>query len=170
MGSQLSGHILCPGEASLGGSPSSISWTPQHLWKATSLQAWVPRLWEAGGGLASAPCLSLGPALDLFVPTVSLLHILLFSPLPTLPHFCQLHTQPTRAPGSVSTGADVNQVPGPASTASHQVSLALPMLLLMPSISLWWFLFLSQCLLALPSVSLLKAQNNRQLYVHKKMH
>ena len=52
--------------------------------------------------------------------------------------------------------------------ASHQVSLALPVLLLLPAISLWWFLFLSQCLLALPSVSILKAPNNRQLYVHKK--
>lgn len=91
------------------------------------------------------------------------------SPLPArLPQRLLTAPHPAhRAPGSVSAGACANHswscLHGLPSSLTFPTCAALNAIHLSLVVS-----FLSHCLFALPSVSVLKAQNNRQLYVHKK--
>lgn len=167
--SQGTFHAL--GEASLGGSPILCLLDPTTSLKGTSLQAWVPGFWEEGGGLASAPvcpstcpgcvcsCSSPPPCLPLlrfFRLTARLPHRLLTAPHPA-----------HRAPGSVSAGACANHsrscLHGLPSSLTFPTCAALNAIHL--SLVVSFSLTLSFCLALCVC---LKAQNNRQLYVHKK--
>lgn len=139
--------------------PSSISWTPQHSGKLLPFRPGCP-----GSGRRQRPglssCLSLDlPWICLFLLVSSSISASSRSP-PHLPTLASSTPSPQGLQGSVSTGAEVNR-----SWSCHGLpsSLTCPAYAALNAIHLLVVSFSLTCLLALPSVSLLKAQTQQAI-------